>query len=75
MRERKEVDPDWTGAVDGLEGGGEGETIISMYYIRERSIFNQRGKVQQNEKEQCYCRVPEFSTRAKHNQLLGQCQV
>lgn len=40
MRDRKRVDSDGTGGGEALEELEGGETIIRMYYVRKKSIFN-----------------------------------
>lgn len=40
MRDRNGVDPDEKGGREELGGIGGGETIIRMYNVRKKSIFN-----------------------------------
>lgn len=41
MRDRKRMDSDGMGVGEALEELEGGETIIRMYYVRKKSIFNQ----------------------------------
>jgi hypothetical protein len=40
MRDRKGVDQDGRGSVEDLGEVGGGETVVRVYYVKKKSIFN-----------------------------------
>jgi hypothetical protein len=49
MRDRKGMDSDMRCSGKGIGRGGGRRTIIRVYYLRKKSIFNKRKKNQPNQ--------------------------